>query len=277
MMPRLPDRVTLLNATVPLWGLTVVRDLAYGTHPRHAMDVYRPLTPGGRLPVLVWFYGGAWQSGRRQDYRFVAAALARRGMVVAVPDYRLNPEVRYPDFLHDAAAAVATVRHHAAGWGGDAGRIILAGHSAGAYIAAMLTLDRRWLGAREGIAGAVGLAGPYDFLPIHGPEVRAVFAAAPDWAQTQPVSHADGSAPPLLLLHGSHDRVCDPRNSLSLAGRIRAAGGVAEALLYPRIGHVGIVLGFVPWLARCATLPDLERFVNGSLSAAPQPFIQPAA
>ena len=270
--------IDLLNAAASLHGLAVERDLAYGSHPRQLLDLYRPAAGPDGLPVLVWFYGGAWQSGRRQDYRFVAARLARRGMLVAVPDYRLHPEAGYPAFLQDAAAAVAHVRRHAAAWGGDPGRIVLAGHSAGAHIAAMLALDRRWLGLRDGIAGAVGLAGPYDFLPIQGPDIRAVFAAAAaDLRETQPIHHADGTAPPLLLLHGTRDRTCYPRNSLALAARIRAAGGRAEAVLYPGIGHIGIVLGFVPLLARCPTLIDVDRFVRSALAPSRAAAIQPAA
>lgn len=276
-MPKLPDRVDLLNATVPLRGLTVARGLPYGAHPRQAMDVYRPADGGAGRPVVVWFYGGAWQSGRRQDYRFVAATLARRGMVVAVPDYRLFPEVRFPAFLHDAAAAVAHVQQRAAEWGGDGGRVVLAGHSAGAYIAAMLALDRRWLGAaRRGIAGAAGLAGPYDFLPIRGADIRAIFAPASDPRETQPAHFATADAPPLLLLHGTRDDTCWPRNSLALAARLRAAGARAEAVLYPGIGHIGIVLGFVPWLARCPVLRDVERFVSRSLSPRATRAIEPA-
>jgi acetyl esterase/lipase len=273
----LPAPVDMLNATVTLRGLAVAQGIPYGAHPRQAMDVYRPARQGERLPVLVWFYGGAWRSGRRQDYRFVAAGLARRGILVAVPDYRLFPEVRYPDFLHDAAEAVARVRSLAPGWGGDPARTVLAGHSAGAYIAAMLALDARWLGAREGLAGAVGLAGPYDFLPIHDEEVRAIFAAAHDLRETQPIGHAAAGVPPLLLLHGTRDSTCYPRNSLALAARVRAMGGTADAVLYPGTGHIGIVLGFVPWLARCPTLPDVERFVSASLAPAPSQAIQPAA
>lgn len=269
--------IDLLNAAAGLRGLIVERDLMYGGHPRQRLDLYRPAGGPDGLPVVVWFYGGAWQTGRRQDYRFVAARLARRGMLVAVPDYRLYPEAGYPAFLHDAAAAVAQVRRLAAARGGDAGRIILAGHSAGAYIAAMLALDRRWLGAREDIAGAVGLAGPYDFLPIQGADIRAVFAGAADLRETQPIHHADGTAPPLLLLHGTRDRTCYPRNSLALATRTRAAGGRAEAVLFPGVGHIGIVLGFVPLLARCPTLPFVDRFVRGALVPARPAAIQPAA
>lgn len=276
-MPILPEPLDLLNAAVPLRGIDVIRGVTYGAHPRQIMDIYRPAAADASLPMLTWFYGGAWQSGRRQDYRFVAATLARRGLLVAVPDYRLHPQVGYPAFLHDAADAVATLRLRAAAWGGDAARVILAGHSAGAHIAAMLALDRRWLGTREGLLGAIGLAGPYDFLPIQGADIRAVFAGAADLRETQPIHHADGGGPPLLLLHGARDRTCYPRNSLALATRVGAAGGAARAVLYPRTGHAGILLGLVPWLARCPVLADMERFVRGSLATAEGRAIQPAA
>ena len=276
-MPRRPTPLDVLNATVPLRGLTLAHGLAYGPHARQALDLYRPADARARLPVLVWFHGGAWQSGQRTDCRFVAAPLARRGMLVAVPDYRLFPEVRFPDFLRDAAAAVAHVRRIAAAHGGDPDRIVLAGHSAGAYIAAMLALDARWLGARQGIAGAVGLGGPYDFLPIRRPDISAIFAPARDPRETQPAHFANGDSPPLLLLHGTRDGTCWPRNSLALAARVRAAGGEARVVLYRGTGHIGIVLGFVPWLARCRTLADVSGFVATSLARRPTKAIQPAA
>ena len=173
---------------------------------------------------------------------------------------------------------MAEIRRLAPSWGGDGGRIILVGHSAGAYIAAMLALDERWLGARDGVAGAVGIAGPYDFLPIQGADIRAVFAAAgADLPPTQPINHAAAGAPPLLLLHGARDTTCYPRNSLVLAARVRAAGGAARAVLYPRVGHIGIVLGFVPWLARCPTRADVVGFAADILAGAPAAAIQPAA
>lgn len=278
-MPRLslPRAVDLLNATAPLRGLTVTRGLRYGAHPRQAMDLYRPAGTGARLPVLVWFYGGAWQAGQRQDYRFVAAPLARRGMLVAVPDYRLFPEVRYPDFLHDAAAAVTQVRRIAAAHGGDPDRIILAGHSAGAYLAAMLAVDASWLGDRAGIAGAVGLAGPYDFLPFVGDDISAIFSTVPDLRETQPAHYARGDGPPLLLLHGTRDDTVWPRNSLALAARVRAAGGQAEVRLYRGIGHTAILLGLLPWFAACRTLGDVNGFVARSLARGAARAIEPAA
>ena len=272
----LPRAVDLLNAAVPLSGLTVMRDLAYAGAFRQRLDVYRPASDGAARPVVVWFYGGSWQTGQRRDYRFVAAALARAGCVVAVPDYRLFPAVAYPDFLADAAAAVAYARRHAAAWGGDAARVFAVGHSAGAYIAAMLALDPRWA-VRDVLAGAVGIAGPYDFLPIRDPDIRDVFAPAADPRDTQPVSYVDGANAALLLLHGDADRTCYPRNSLALAARIRCAGGNVMVRTYPHVGHIGIVLGFLPWLAwRAPVLADVAGFVARTWASAPARAIEPA-
>ncbi len=234
--------VDLLNATIKTEDVTITRDIPYMPGPRGMMDVYRPTAAAGPLPVVVFFYGGAWRTGKRQDYLFAATELARRGMVVVVPDYRLYPEVPYPVFLQDAASAVATVQLSAASWGGDPRRVVVAGHSAGAWIAAMLALDPEWLAAagdgsplvgRDNLAGMVGLAGPYDFLPITGADVQQVFAAAPDKRDTQPITYADGRNPPMLLLHGDDDDTVYPRNSLALANSVRAAGGTVQETTYP--------------------------------------------
>jgi acetyl esterase/lipase len=256
-----------LNATVAEEGVEVTRDVAYGAGPRRQLDVYR--LPGAvARPVVVFFYGGSWRSGRRQDYRFVGTALARRGLVAVVADYRVFPEVGFPDFLTDAAQATALVRRQAAGWGGDPKRIVLAGHSAGAHIAAMVALDPRLLAAagmdRAEIAGLVGLAGPYDFLPMTGAGVRAVFGAAADSPASQPVTFADGAAPPALLLHGADDTTVLPRNSLSLAARIAGAGGSARAVVYPGTGHIGILMAFAPlFTGRAPVVEELVAFVEG--------------
>jgi acetyl esterase/lipase len=259
--------VDALNATITTDGLTISRGIPYGPAPRQAMDVYRPVDAAAGLPVVVFFYGGSWQTGRRQDYPFVAVSLAHAGIVAVVPDYRLFPQVTWPAFVEDAAAAVASVRRQARDWGGDPGRVFVAGHSAGAYLAALLALDPRWLAgagdSRDALAGMVGLAGPYDFLPIKDEDIRAVFAAAPTLAATQPVNHVDGRNPPMLLLHGEDDTTCYPRNTLNLATRIGVAGGPVTVRTYPGVGHIGIVLGFAPLFRfRSPALDDVVQFVR---------------
>jgi acetyl esterase/lipase len=279
----MPRAVDVLNATVGHGGFAVARDIPYGPARRQRMDIYRPARAAGPAPVVVWFYGGAWQSGRRGDYRFVAGNLARAGVVVAVPDYRLYPEARFPSFVEDGARAVAAARRLAPAHGGDPKRIFVAGHSAGAYIAAMLAIVPDYLAsvgmARRDLAGMVGIAGPYDFLPILGADIRAVFApAADDPRRTQPIAYADGGNPPLLLLHGACDGTCYPRNSLALAARVRAAGGPAEARLYRRVGHIGIVLGFSGvFRALSPALADTLGFIRGALDKPGARAIPPAA
>lgn len=237
----------------------------YDVEHRLALDVYRPRDAGRAAPIVVFFYGGAWQEGRRDWYAFAGRALAREGMVAVVPDYRVYPEVRYPVFVEDAARAVAFARAHARDWGGDPERIFLAGHSAGAHIAALLATDARYLAAEamkpRDLAGVIGIAGPYDFLPLVDRKLQAVFGARDTWPDSQPVNHVDGDEPPFLILHGDRDRRVWPRNGTSLLARLEAANEPARLILYPGIGHVKI-LSALRFPSLAPTLRDLVAFVR---------------
>jgi len=247
--------VDLLNRLAPRRGVTVRAGLAYGPGPRHRMDAYLPARAAASAPapVVVFFYGGGWEEGERGTYRFVAAALAARGILTLVPDYRLYPEIRFPAFMEDAAAAVAWARSFAAAQGGDPGRLFLMGHSAGAQIATLLALDARYLraaGMAGGrIAGVIGLAGPYDFLPLRSPTLKAIFGPEAAWPASQPITYVTASAPPMLLAAGTADRVVDPGNTQRLAARLRAAGAAAEVRLYRGLGHRALIGGFASALA----------------------------
>lgn len=262
------DPLASFNFLMPKDGGSrrIAQGLAYGPGPRHRLDVYAPragASAGGR-PVILFFYGGSWSSGRRRDYAFAARALAARGFVVIVPDYRLVPEAAYPDFLRDCASALRWTRRNAAGFGGDGERLVLAGHSAGAYNAAMLALDAALLGPdREAVRGFAGLAGPYDFLPLDDRSTLAAFGAWPRPAETQPVSHAAPGAPPALLLHGDSDVRVKPRNSRRLAARLEAAGGAVRLKLYPGLGHAGILTALaLPLRRRAPVLDDVAAFAR---------------
>lgn len=247
----------------------VVRDAAYGADPRQRLDLYAPRDATGPLPVVMFIYGGSWRSGDKDDYNFLGAALAAQGFVVAIPNYRLVPQVRFPTFVEDCAAAVAWAEAHAGAHGGDPQRIVLVGHSAGAYNAVMLALDARYLrsvGARP-VRGAVGLAGPYDFLPFDVDATRNAFGQAPDLAQTQPVTFARADAPPLLLLWGADDTTVGPRNLEGLARAMRAAGGQVETKIYPEIDHVEIMLALSrPFRGRAPVLQDVSAFIRRVVS-----------
>ncbi len=256
----------LLNALVPDDGYRVIRDLPYAAGPRLRADLYIPDGAGPDAPVVVFFYGGGWHSGSKDDYRFVGQALASRGFVTAIPDYRLYPEVRWPAFLADAAAAVAWARGSSGGRLEPGRPLRLAGHSAGAYIAAMLTLDPQWLAAVgerrcDAIAATAGLAGPYDFLPLGTERLRAIFGPEDQRPRTQPINHVDGAAPPMLLVTGGDDTTVLPRNSANLTARIAAAGGVAELRRYDGIGHVELVASLArPLHGASPALDDMTRF-----------------
>jgi len=246
-------------------GRLLARDLSYGDDRRQQLDLYAPRRPAGpRLPLIVFFYGGSWVSGERQGYGFVGRALSAKGFLVAIPDYRLVPDVHFPGFVEDGAAAVKWLLEQAAGHGGDPGSVVLMGHSAGAYIASMLALDPRWLEtARSAINGLVGLAGPYDFLPLSGPVTRAAFGQAPDLAATQPIRFASIEAPEALLLHGGADRTVLPRNSKALARALAAAGADARLKIYPSLGHVAILTAMaLPFRYRAPVLADAVAFAR---------------
>lgn len=242
----------------------VISDIAYGQNPRQMLDIYAPADGGENLPVIVFFYGGSWNSGTRHGYDFAARALAAQGFVVVVPDYRLVPEVRYPGFVEDAAMAVRWVRDNVAEHGGDPSRIVLSGHSAGAYNAAMLAYDNRWLGRdRAAIRGFVGLAGPYDFLPLDSDSTRAAFGEWPDLPETQPVTWAGAGDPPALLLHGAEDTTVRPRNSTALAAVLSEAGVEARVINYPQVDHIDILIRLArPLRARTPVLDDFVSFAQ---------------
>ena len=261
------SRFDLLNAAVPPFGYTRTTGLSYGPLPEQKADVYRPTHPEPGHGVVVFFYGGDWQTGSRGDYAFVGQALASRGFVAVLPDYREYPAVTFPAFVRDGARAVRWAHDTAATFGGDPGRLFLMGHSAGAHIAALLTLDARYLAAvgldRSAVRGTAGLSGPYDFVPPV--DDRAAFGMArsdvrPDPA-IEPIHFAHGHAPPMLLVQGLEDTTVNPDNATHLAAALRAAGGPVEVIRYPDRAHVGVVLSLAwpfRWLA--PTLDDVTAF-----------------
>jgi acetyl esterase/lipase len=260
------------NALVPKDGgaRLIARDQAFGEGTRRRLDVYAPKRAEGVLPVIVFFYGGSWNSGEKEGYAFAGRALAAQGFLVAIPDYRLVPEVRFPSFVEDGAAAVRWVRANAGRFGGDPNRIVLAGHSAGAYDAAMLSLDPRWLGAdRAAVKGFAGIAGPYDFLPLDTVASKAAFEHAQDLKATQPISFATAGDPAALLVTGKEDTLVYPRNSHRLAQLLREAGVTADVRLYENVGHVGVLTALSrPFRGKAPVLRDVADFARRVTRAA---------
>ncbi len=237
-----------LNAVTSGRGFRQLKGLRYASGARGTFDLYVPDRLADDAPLVVFVYGGSWDSGSKDIYYFVGQSLASAGFLVATPDYRLYPETVFPGFVEDAARATAAVvaLSRKGGEGVAPGRrpLILAGHSAGAEIAALLTLDERYLAgagvSARSVAGFVGLAGPYDFLPLKDERYKRIFPENRR-ADSQPVNFVGGRMPPMLLVHGLSDTTVDPQNTRSLAAKVRAAGGSAEVLLVPGLDHVGAV------------------------------------
>lgn len=260
----------LVNLLSPKDGRSkrIAGHVPFGSHHRQKLDVYAPRQVSGPLPVIVFFYGGGWNSGDRTEYQFVGRCLAGLGYVVVVPDYRFVPEVEYPAFLNDNVLAIDWAVRNIAEHGGDPERLVLMGHSAGAYNAVTLALDSRFLttaGLLDRVKAVVGLSGPYDFFPFDVPETLRAFGAVKDGAGTQPIHHVTRNAPPMFLATGDGDRLVYPRNTIALARRLRDAGAVVEEKHYPGLTHpatllpLGSVLkGGAPVLADVAAF--LDRF-----------------
>lgn len=241
--------------------------VAYGADPRQTLDIWAPKRSDGKpLPVVVFFYGGGWSEGAAVDYGFAGAAYAGRGFIAVVPDYRLVPSVRFPAFVEDGASAVKWVRENIGRYGGDPDRVTIAGHSAGAYIGAMLTLDQRYLRNAgvdpNSVRAAALLSGPFDFHPFTETRGRNAFGAWPNPAETQPVSFARADAPPMLLVHGTADRVVLPYNSRRLAERLQQAGAPVTLRLYQDVNHVDTVVSLAgTFRGRTPALADTADFL----------------
>jgi len=260
--------LSALNALAPGKNLLEQAAVPYGTGPRHTLDIYRPEKAAALAPVVVFFMGGNWTKGEREDYAFVGRALASRGYVVVIPDYRLYPEVRYPDFLDDCAQAVAWTRREIARHGGDPQRMYVMGHSAGAYNASMLALDPSYL-AKQGmqassLRGWIGLAGPYDFIPIENKTTRPVFHFPDTPPASQPINHVSKDSPPALLIAANKDELVNPkRNTAHLADKLRATGVHVEEIYYDGVSHTTLVGSIAaPLRSLAPTLDDVSKFID---------------
>ncbi len=253
----------LVNGISNVYNADLRKDIAYGEHERHKLDLYLPekkerRPPEEKTPVILFFYGGSWNSGSRSDYRFVGRRLASEGYIVAVADYRLYPEVRYPEFLYDSAGAVRKLSEIIRS--GDLQeynpdpRMTLVGHSAGAYNAAMMALDKTWLGREnldrsDVLNGWVGIAGPYDLYPIKIEEVKPVFFH-PDYPpDSNPIEFASEAVVPALLLVPENDDLVDPqRNSFAMADKLQEAGKDVAIQQLEGTSHVTIIGTMSPLL-----------------------------
>ncbi|WP_370033998.1 alpha/beta hydrolase [Qipengyuania mesophila] len=248
-------------------GVRLVAKAHYGQHPAQKLRIYAPAGADEPLPVFLFVHGGSWSWGDPDDYNFIARAIAPEGFVVVLAGYRLGEEGRYPVMLEDTAAAVAETARLAPRYGGDPKRIVLAGHSAGAYNVVQVALETKWLEA-SGVKprGVIGLSGPYDFYPFDKPSSRAAFGSMGAGAESQPINHVHADAPPMLLVHGEDDTLVKPRNTRALARALEQAGLPVETRIYPGFDHNAPLISLAsPWRQRRdvdAAVMDFARRVS---------------
>ena len=255
-----------LNTIVPDGDSALISNTEYGSLSRQHLDIHLPKALNANAPVIIFFYGGRWQSGSKEEYQFVGQALAKRGFITVIPNYRLFPEVEFPEFINDAAKATRWTLDNIQQHGGDPSQVYLMGHSAGAHIAAMLIANKPYLSAQHieapKIAGFIGLSGPYDFN-ITDADIKQVFRLAKNHNNTQPIHFIDGSEPPMLLLHGKKDKTLSITNSQHMAAKTIKMGGKAELVIYKDMAHIGTLLALAdaPFLYFAPVLDDIERFI----------------
>lgn len=263
-----PLQLDLLDRFWPGEGAEKLADgVEFDAQNRLALDVWgASAAKGAKKPVIVFFYGGGWANGERTHYGFAARAYASKGFIVVVPDYRKVPAVRFPSFNEDGAAAVRWTHDNIAKYGGDPDRILLAGHSAGAYIAMMLALDRHYL-QKAGVSssvvrGVAGLSGPYDFYPFDSKRSIAAMSGWPWPAETQPITFIRKDAPPVLVVTGTDDDTVKPRNAIILSRELNKLGAPVQFRAYEGLKHEDTVMALsLPFRSKATVLQDSADFL----------------
>lgn len=242
----------VVNLPTHFSNVQVKRDIAYGPQPWQKLDIYGPadMVQGSSLPVIMFFHGGRWTFGQKEQYAFVANTFAKEGYIVIVPDYSKYPDVRFPAFVEEAALAVSWAYDHSVDYGGNPKSLNVVGHSSGAHIGALVATDPQYLAAygkdRSIINAYAGLAGPYDFEPKEE-DLKELFGPPDRYPLMQIPTFIDGKQSPMLLLHGAGDEIVGYHNVENVQKKIQATGGDVEAILYPGIDHTEIV-GALSWV-----------------------------
>ncbi|MBT8201538.1 MAG: alpha/beta hydrolase fold domain-containing protein [Acidimicrobiia bacterium] len=240
IQPRLPESIEEIGG------------LSYGPDQRHRLDLHRPRSPGGPLPMLVQIHGGGWRRGSRDTQgRPLVHHMAELGWLCASIDYRLSPAATFPDHLEDVKRAIGWLRENADSWGADPSYVAVTGGSAGGHLAALaaLTIGEPHLqpgfeSADTSVQACVPLYGIHDLLDRNRvrypwPFVEAtVMKVSPDrdpqaWDLASPLTRVTVGAPPFFVLHGSHDFLVPPLESRQFVAALSAVSD--NQVLYAEI------------------------------------------
>ncbi len=235
-------------------GVEAVADLSYADGPaadaeKHKLDIYRPKGASKR-PVLVFLHGGAWVRGDRKQYPFFGSTFAKEGAVVVIPSYRLAPNHKFPAQAEDAAAALAWVVRNIGEYGGDPSRILLAGHSAGGHLAALLTTNPRYLAAHglkpDAVRSVAALSGVYDLTGLEGRSQGRVFPQdEASLTDASPVKHVNGNAPAFYITYCQWDYASLPQQARVFRAALAQADAKPELSYVPGENHISEMLSIV--------------------------------
>lgn len=262
------SQLLLINSLARFDDFSAVENIPYGDHELNHLNIYLPEPANQSHATVVFFYGGCWggcETINKDNYLFVAQALTSHGYTVVIPDYRRYPEVKFDAIINDSKQSVDWVKTHIAEYGGNSENIFLMGHSAGAHLAAMLTLNEDYLAplTYRSIKGFIGLAGPYNFLPFTDAYQKVVFGPEEKYPDSQPINFVQGTEPPLLLLYGTDDVLVKSVNIESLSRKVKEAGGCVESHIYGNLDHVGLLGSLsLPLQNSEPVLSDIIHFLN---------------
>lgn len=258
----------VINQLTPRDGFVLERDLVYGSDPRQQLDLYVPTGRPANRAVVVFVHGGGWDSGDKGQYLFVGEAFTSLGYITAIPNYRLHPQVQFPDFVDDVARAVAALdRLLPARTCASPIEVIITGHSAGAHMAAMLATDPVYLarnGADVDLRAFIGIAGPYD-LPLDDPVVVGKFDNLSHPLQANPVALAGHTTPQTLLIHGDGDTTVGLHHTQRMRAKLEGLGVATTVRIYPGTNHtrvIGSLASSLRFLNPAFT--DIERFLRNA-------------
>ncbi|MBF4490628.1 alpha/beta hydrolase [Psychrobacter sp. N25K4-3-2] len=233
--------LAVVNGITSSGGVGVSKNILYGDEPSQDLDIYypKPLAQAMKAqsaindsyPMVVFVHGGSWESGNKEQYAFVGQSLAQAGYVTAVINYRKAPEHVYPDYVEDAAQAIAWSIDNATSLHADPKRLAVVGHSAGAFNAVAAVANEDFLapyGVKpKDIKAVVGIAGPYsyDFRKF---DSATAFAADATPDEVMPDRQIKGEQPPYLLLTAEKDKVVYATNTIKMTKALQEAGVTVE-------------------------------------------------
>lgn len=241
-----PLQFALVNVPSLTYEGKISEDIPYGQFSRQKLDIYVPNIEQATFPVVVFFHGGRWTDGSKEQYKFVAMTLSNMGYVVVIPNTRLYPDVKFPTFVEDAAKSVAWVYKNIANYKGNQ-NLFVSGHSSGAHLGALIIADASYLAAhklRPNIVTAfAGISGPYDFVP-KAPDIKDMFGPADNFPNMVVTNFIDGDEPPMLLIYTDEDDTVHPRNLEALRAGIEKSNGSVQSIVYKTGGHAAAVAAF---------------------------------